>query len=217
MQKQKKMLLLLDLIKLEIKGKESVTEKIVIKDTIRVMLQHKDQAVELDMDHIYNDLRVQQAGSRGREEFHKHYQFDPTITIDLQKQHTAALDADARKKDVDLEERKAEDGTILNQLDLIVKPTAFSTEHVEYVVKAKYVDIPNSGEVYPDVNVEYTVFVTYPNAVAPEITKLNWQNPGTNGEGGLIYAHGRIAPGADGKVETTDDEYDMVADFEQYV
>ena len=83
----------------------------------------------------------------------------------------------------------------------MLKPTAFSAEHVEYVVKAKYVDIPNSGEVYPDVNVEYTVFVTYPNAVAPEITKLNWQNPGTNGEGGLIYAHGRIAPGADGKLK----------------
>ena len=121
-----------------------------------------------------------------------------------------------------MEERKANDGTILNQLDLIVKPTAFSTEHVEYVVKAKYVDIPNSGEVYPDVHVEYTVFVTYPNAVAPEITKLNWQNPGTNGEGGLIYAHGRIAPGADGKVETMDDGYDMVAvlnnmfDLEKY-
>ncbi len=210
------------LIKLEIKGKESVTEKIVIKDTIQVMLQHKDQKVELDMDHIYNDRRVQQAGSRGREEFHKHYQFDPTIAVELQKQHTAALDADARKQDVDLEERKANDGTILNQLDLIVKPTAFSTEHVEYVVKAKYVDIPNSGEVYPDVHVEYTVFVTYPNAVAPEITKLNWQNPGTNGEGGLIYAHGRIAPGADGKVETMDDGYDMVAvlnnmfDLEKY-
>ena len=29
-----------------------------------------------------------------------------------------------------------------------------------HLVKAKYVDIPNSGEVYPDVNVEYTVFVT---------------------------------------------------------
>ena len=142
----------------------------------------------------------------------------------IDKKETEKFPEEAAKEEEKpaVQEEKADDGTILNQLDLIVKPTAFSTEHVEYVVKAKYVDIPNSGEVYPDVNVEYTVFVTYPNAVAPEITKLNWQDPGTNGEGGLIYAHGRIAPGADGKVETTDDEYDMVAvlnnmfDLEKY-
>lgn len=169
------------LIKLEITG-EATPDEIVITSSDTIMLQHVTSKFEYDMDHIYNDKRVQANGTNGRAEFLSHYQsFKETTDKTLYK-------------DVYIKERL--DGTeFQNQLDIYVEPTAFSKDHIQYIVKGEYV--AKTGQPYVKVTVIDTIKVVYPEVNAPAKTELNWV------DNTYFKAHGRV--------NAADNDYEMVA------
>lgn len=168
------------LIKLEITG-EATPDEIVITGSHTIMLQHVTNSVEYDMDHIYNDKRVQANSTNGRAEFLSHYQsFNETTDP-------------ATKNTVYIKERL--DGTeFQNQLDIFVEPTAFSKDHIQYIVKGEYV--AKANQPYVKVIVVDTINVVYPEVNAPQKTQLNWVD-------NYFKAHGRV--------NTADNDYEMVA------
>lgn len=169
------------LIKLEITG-EATPDEIVITGSHTIMLQHTTNKFEYDMDHIYNDKRVQANGTNGRAEFLSHYQsFNETTDKTLYK-------------GVYIKER-LDNSEFQNQLDIYVEPTAFSKDHIQYIVKGEYVAKP--GQPYVKVSVVDTVNVIYPEVNAPVKTKLNWVDDT------FFKAHGRV--------NAADNDYEMVA------
>lgn len=178
------------IIKILIVKKETPKDEIIIKDAKEVTLMHKDQLIDMDMDKIFFHKDVQLS----KDEFRRTYEF---TTL------PGTTEADEQTR-VTLADLKTSLNQEFNQLQVTVKNTAFCADHVVYVVKGIYKAIPairggaNPGA--PDVNIEYTVKVKYPEVVAPTKTALNWA-----GENHFI-AHGRL-----NKANPATGKYEMVS------